>query len=375
MDELQVLSQLRILRHQYFQLVEPYQLRWPDSAILKAPDVQSWLFTNLFDADGITSPPPQRYQHRVLKLLISKLEKSIDNPEEDRRCLFNHLLTWFFPCEQEISNDLMSAMGTLLTSCVPSEADSAQQKAFVTYSYPLHLNNGSTSDERTVTLLEARSVISSSGTTGLRTWEAALLLGSYLASESGRTIIRGKRLFELGAGTGMLSILCAKYLEVAGIVATDGDEAVVDAIKTNMFLNGLDTDDSSGCQVRTAALKWGWPMDATTFSEDYGMETPDVLFGADVTYDKSVIPRLVSTMWEFFELNSALQVFISATIRNEQTFETFLNACKRNGFGFEQIDCPPVPEHDQVGPFYPTSTPIQIWRITRSQVAKDPFAI
>jgi len=45
------------------------------------------------------------------------------------------------------------------------------------------------------------------------------------------------------------------------------------------------------------------------------------------TYDKTVIPRLVSTLREFFELNPALRAFMSATIRNEQTFETFLNAC------------------------------------------------
>jgi hypothetical protein len=80
----------------------------------------------------------------------------------------------------------------------------------------------------------------------------------------------------------MLSVLCAKHLDVAGIVATDGDEAVVDTIKTNLFLNGLDSDDSSTGIWRTAALKWGWPMDATTFAEDYGMEAPDVLLGADV---------------------------------------------------------------------------------------------
>lgn len=184
----------------------------------------------------------------------------------------------------------MSTMSCLLVSSVPSEADSAQQKAFVTYTYPFHSSNDSASNERTVTLLEARSVISSSGTTGLRTWEAALLLGSYLASESGSSMIRGKKAFELGAGTGMLSILCAKHLGVSGIVATDGDEAVVDAINTNLFLNGLDADATPGCPVRTAALKWGWPIDATTFSEDYGMDTPDFLLGADV-----VSPRCMPT--------------------------------------------------------------------------------
>lgn len=176
----------------------------------------------------------------------------------------------------------MSAMSTLLTSNVPSEADSAQQKAFVTYSYPLHSADDSTSGEQAVTLLEARSVISGSGTTGLRTWEAALLLGSYLATDDGRNLIKGKRVFELGAGTGVISILCAKHLGAAGVVATDGDEAVVDAVKTNLFLNQLDVDSPEGCHVRTAALKWGWPVDPTAFSEDYGMEVPNVLLGADV---------------------------------------------------------------------------------------------
>jgi predicted nicotinamide N-methyase len=171
-------------------------------------------------------------------------------------------------------------MSCLLTSGVPSEANSVQQKAFVTYSYPYHSNFGSVSNDRTVTLHEARYVISSSGTTGLRTWEAALLLGSYLASDDGRAMIRGRNVFELGAGTGMLSILCAKHLGVAGIVATDGDEAVVDAIKTNVFLNGF--DESSPGSVGTAALRWGRPLERTTFAEDYGMEAPDVLLGADV---------------------------------------------------------------------------------------------
>ena len=173
-------------------------------------------------------------------------------------------------------------MSLLLSSGVPSETDAAQQKGFVTYSFPCPSDGGITSDDRTVTLHEARSIISSSGTTGLRTWESALLLGSYLLTDHGRERTRGKKLFELGAGTGMLSILCAKHLEVGGIVATDGDEAVVDTIKTSMFLNELDADNSSGCLFRTAALKWGWPMNAATFSEDYGMEVPDVLLGADV---------------------------------------------------------------------------------------------
>ena len=152
----------------------------------------------------------------------------------------------------------------------------------MTYAYPIHLADGGVSDEYTVTVLESRSVLSSFGSTGGRTWEASLPLATFLTTKEGRRLIEGRRVFELGAGTGMLSILCAKYLGVSGIVATDGDEGIVDALETNIFLNGLDSEASSHSTIRTASLKWGRRMDASSFAEDYGMGIPDVLLGADV---------------------------------------------------------------------------------------------
>jgi hypothetical protein len=74
---------LQVLQRQYFQLVEPHQLRWLEDATMKQPDVQAWMFHEMFDAEKLKSPPPDRYQLRVLKMLISKLEKAIDDPEED----------------------------------------------------------------------------------------------------------------------------------------------------------------------------------------------------------------------------------------------------------------------------------------------------
>jgi hypothetical protein len=187
-----------------------------------------------------------------------------------------------FPHEQEISDDLMSALSVLICSSIPTEPVSIQQRAYVTYAYPSHSVDGGVSNDHTVTVLESRSVLASHGTTGSRTWEASLPLAAFLTTEKGRQLIEGKRVFELGAGTGMLSILCAKYLGVSGIVATDGDEGIVDALKTNIFLNELNSEGPSHPTIRTAALKWGRPMDASSFAEDYGMEIPDVLLGADV---------------------------------------------------------------------------------------------
>lgn len=83
MIEQNVLDQLAVFGRQYFQLVDPSQLKWLEGSILKKADVQSWIFSYLFDADKISTLPPDRYRLRVLKALISKLEKAIDDPEDD----------------------------------------------------------------------------------------------------------------------------------------------------------------------------------------------------------------------------------------------------------------------------------------------------
>ena len=78
-----VLGKLTVFRRQYFQLVDPSQLRWLDGHDLKLPEVQSWIFSCLFDDESNSTLPPDRYRLRVLKVLISKLEKAIEDPEED----------------------------------------------------------------------------------------------------------------------------------------------------------------------------------------------------------------------------------------------------------------------------------------------------
>lgn len=81
--EKDVQKQLTILRRQYFQLVEPPQLRWPVDSVLKVSSVQSWMYRHFFDAASVPVLPPSRYRLRVLKSLISKLEGAIEDPEED----------------------------------------------------------------------------------------------------------------------------------------------------------------------------------------------------------------------------------------------------------------------------------------------------
>lgn len=246
---------------------------------------------------------------------------------------------------QEISDDLMSHFSTLIASELPSEATAVQQKAYVTFTLPSvsALEDSDQREERTVTLLERRHLISGSQTTGFRTWEASLHLGAYLCTQVGQRQVRGKSVLELGAGTGFISILCAKHLGAKHVTATDGDEGVVEALKENLFLNDLDDEQS----VLTSILRWGRGLKGTWVQEECEAWPYDTVLGADIvkcpsqqeinrtlvlttdtqTYDKTGISALVATLRFLFDLRPKVQVVISGAVRNAETFETFRHAC------------------------------------------------
>ena len=62
---------------------EPDFLAWPPEQLLRDPNVQAWLYRNLFFIDKNQYLPPERYQVRVLKPLMAKIEQSIKDPEDD----------------------------------------------------------------------------------------------------------------------------------------------------------------------------------------------------------------------------------------------------------------------------------------------------
>ncbi|KAK0102351.1 hypothetical protein ONS95_005972 [Cadophora gregata] len=331
-------------RHQLDRFCRQYlqvtlELNYPTEEHLRSDAFQQSIYSRLF-SDDIQYAPPPRYQLRVLKELMKRIEASIQDWDEEG-----------------ISDDLMNCLAVLLSTSLPSEETSAQQKAYVTYSLSL-LSQSDISP--TITLHEARNILAAAGTTGLRTWEAGLHLGNYLCANP--NTIRRKSILELGSGTGYISILCAKYLEAGHVLATDGDDDVVASFSTNFYLNGL--HESS--HIEGKELKWGH---ALTGGEDSRWNLGrhiDLVVGADLTYDPRNIPPLVSTFGDLFELNPDLKILIAATVRSEETFEKFPDACRRNGYGFRGIEFGVLKGEEQHGPFYSDMAPVRLCIITKS---------
>lgn len=157
--------------------------------------------------------------------------------------------------------------------------------------------------EYKILIEENPSLICAQGTTGFRTWEAALYLCHYMVQNE-RQFSSYESILELGCGTAIISILYKMLAPQAQLKCTDGDSNLLDQVKKNFELNGMKSTPS------LQQLRWN--------TDDIPDNTQLVL-AADVTYDTSVIPDLVECLVQCKGSN----VYIACTERNLDTLKVF----------------------------------------------------
>jgi protein-lysine N-methyltransferase EEF2KMT len=184
--------------------------------------------------------------------------------------MLNSYLGW----EQELNGNLVG----LYTLYMSSPKLSVRDRVPVTYKPPVFPTTcGRNLETVEVTLMEAPNLISYVGTTGHRTWEAALAIGEHMLlsthpsyeSNIPKIDATGKIVLELGAGTGFVSILAAK-MGAKKVWTTDGDEGVTSTAAENIEMN--DVGDVAEATVR----KWGIDTNLK------GSGEIDIIVGADV---------------------------------------------------------------------------------------------
>ncbi|KAL2369018.1 hypothetical protein RJ035_001673 [Blastomyces gilchristii] len=254
-------DQVDLLVAQYLQLLEPQRLSIPADNVLKRPVVQQLIYQRMFDEAHVWPIPPPSYRIRVLKILISKLEESISNPDED-----------------EVSDDLMRSYSDLIGCPRLAPFEEARTLSYIRYTAPRgHASQGNHKGQFVITS-ENRNLILASGTTGFRTWEAALHLGTYLTTPEGRSLIEGKNVVELGSGTGFLSMYCLKCLGARSVTATDRDPALISTIKDCAMQN-----DPSCNRISADIWEWGTPFQPNRISSSgEPHQSFDVALGADL---------------------------------------------------------------------------------------------
>ncbi|KAF7659635.1 hypothetical protein LDENG_00295040 [Lucifuga dentata] len=143
-------------------------------------------------------------------------------------------------------------------------------------------------------------------------WEAALHLCGYLEEQS--VELRGKRIIELGAGTGVVGILAARL--GAFVTLTDLPLAVPQ-LEDNVSIN---TPACGWPAAPPTVLPLCWGEDQLSFPSDW-----DLVLCADIVYIPETYPLLLETLTHLCK-NGAV-VYLSSKMRQEHGTPGFYEEC------------------------------------------------
>lgn len=218
-----------------------------------------------------------------------------------------------------------------------------------------------------VIIEENPRLISSQGTTGFRTWEAALFLSSYLMKSPHD--LKNKTICDLGTGTGLVGLAVSKsyHQEVSNVkevIFTDGNSLLLERLNYTLLLNNR----KQGARTRSQQLLWG---STNPKHEDFVSPPPfaDCVLAADVTYDSSILPQLASTILDFLDQGTSL-CLIAATIRNTETisnWEKELNKLSGVEWCIEYSSVHPTEENFTCW-FHPSTPEIRIYKIVPAKL-------
>lgn len=215
------------------------------------------------------------------------------------------------------------------------------QKGYVTYVWPKDdqaVNHGGFEGYHSATLLESRALVEQ-GTTGLRTWGASFALAQYLLENPKE--VWENTVLELGSGTGFLgivtSVIQTEYNTHTQLWLSDVNSEVIQRCWSNLRLPC--NTSSSHPSLDVLSLDWSWAMpDSPEHSQACALAQnlhPDVIIGADVVFDPSLVPPLVATIKLLLSVDaerpSDRHALIALTIRNQTTFDLFMETIRNEG--------------------------------------------
>ncbi|XP_053313678.1 EEF1A lysine methyltransferase 3 [Spea bombifrons] len=166
-------------------------------------------------------------------------------------------------------------------------------------------------------------------------WDAALNLCSYI--EEQKLNFKGKKVIELGAGTGIVGILVSL---LGGDVTVTDLPHTLPQIEKNVLANVPPNQIPRVC-----ALSWG--LDQEQFPQDF-----DYIIGADIVYLKETYPLLIQTLQHLCGPHTT--VLLSSKMRQEHGTVAFFQNVLPQHFALELV------QRDE-------DEDINIYKVTRCQ--------
>ncbi|KAJ8917793.1 hypothetical protein NQ315_010699 [Exocentrus adspersus] len=284
------------------------------------------------------------YQKSFLKYIIENLEKHQDS---------------------EVHDELYSAYGRLVALPAATEY----------FKHYCIRNSGNI-----ISIKENVNIISD-GTTGLRTWQAALVLSEWALSNV--EAFKNKTVLELGSGVGLTGLTVAMECSPKTVYLTDCHSLVLQTLSSNVKLNidkdtTTDNDNDSiktsedfkpiqkKCVYRSSEKRkvfvLNLPWEEINKESCRELRTINTVIAADVVYDSELFDPLITALKCLAGVCSVDQFIFSCTERNKNTLEEFLERIRKAGFKIEELTVPP-----QENFMWPRDTPIRLCRFVMKQ--------
>ena len=152
---------------------------------------------------------------------------------------------------------------------------------------------------------------------------------SDLIQNSLSTLFTGKAVLELGAGTGLVSLVISIVASPGRVFASD-QGPVLETLRENIEQNSGYVKGQSPVEV--VELYWGSEPDALLKSQ------VDVLVGSDLIFAKENIPLLLKTFDEFSQPKGQAREILFAHIDRFSWEESFFKGMEALGFSCELIE-------------------------------------
>jgi len=195
------------------------------------------------------------------------------------------------------------------------------------------------SDDNTIKIVESSNMQIG---TGSRVWECAIILGKYAIKQHlEKGLFKKKVILELGAGTGLLSVMLASLGNE--VIATDIKE-VIPILNKNIEGNKKIYEGKGSVK----AFELDWTFDKKQIKEVFAqekIERVDYILASDVIYHAKHLELFANALREVSlvlkEINkegNAPVVYLSHKARNDAVDDILAEELQKKGFFGEQID-------------------------------------
>ncbi|GJN88324.1 hypothetical protein Rhopal_001289-T1 [Rhodotorula paludigena] len=309
---------------------------FPAPSTLSLPATQQFLADRLLGHEQALGD--ERGAHDWKRLFWRRVTKGIELGFSERRAQGDAEVD-----DEEVHPDILEAMVDLLSSGSSAGAPGTSTRVY--YWGDLAAEPDQWQSIRT---REEGRLIS-----GARLMQACIALSNHLIA-SPAPVVRARRILELGAGVGLLTLVAARLAQQGEkgdearrrFVATDVDEKVLETLQQNIRSNDL--DDLAEC----VKLDWELASDLTANVKELqrwrneafeGGGEPDLILGADIA--PSTLAWLLQPRQG---RETAPEALIAGTIRNESTWELFLHECRVRQLQVNAVDLQVPPDQSGI---------------------------